>query len=215
MLSVHRLRSSLAVAVLLIASRASADWSHDPRIPNALIPNTFSTQRADAAVPDGNGGAYVFFEDDRNGNKDVFGMHVLANGTDDSAWPVNGLAICTAVGDQTAIKAVADGLGGIWVAWNDNRSGVTKNYASRVAGVGTIQAGIPVNGLLLDAVRANAQGPPQISADLANGLVVVWQYTFTATDFDVYAARVNMSNALVWSVPAASSNAVQSNPVVT
>jgi hypothetical protein len=203
----------LGLLVTLGARAAHADWSHDPRFPNPLIPYTTSNQRADAALADGNGGVYVFFEDDRNGNRDVFGMHVLANGTDDPAWPLNGLAICTATGDQTSIKAVSDGGAGIWVVWNDNRSGITKNYASHIDVAGAIQAGIPANGLLLDSVRPNSQGPPQIAADSNNGLFVVWQYAFGGTDYDIYGARVGTNNALVWSTVMAGSGAVQSAPV--
>jgi hypothetical protein len=204
---------ALTLFTVLSTRAAHADWSHDARVPNPLIPYIFSNQRTDAAVPDGNGGVYVFFEDDRNGTKDVYGMHVLANGVDDPAWPVNGLLICNATGDQTNIKAVSDGAGGIWVVWSDGRSGVNKNYLSHVDGAGTIQGTIPANGLLLDSSRPNAQGPPQISADPFFGVFVVWQYAFSVTDSDIFGARVGTDNSLVWCNGIAISTAVQTIPV--
>src|SRR5262245_38021291 len=50
----------------------------------------------------------------------------------EAAWPSDpavNVPVCTTVGYQTGLTAVADGLGGVFIAWQDQRGGI---YAQHV-----------------------------------------------------------------------------------
>jgi hypothetical protein len=68
-----------------------------------------------------------------------FAQHVLASGAIDPRWPVDGVALASAPGDQFLPKIVADGSGGAIVTWNDNRSLTTSTdiFAQHVMSSGS------------------------------------------------------------------------------
>jgi hypothetical protein len=85
-------------------------------------------QQYPRCTSDGAGGVIVTWIDFRSGagTPDVYAGRVLASGSVDPAWPVNGRALCTAANDQSALGVVPDGNGGAIVTWMDYRSG--NNY---------------------------------------------------------------------------------------
>ena len=66
-----------------------------------------------SVVSDGSGGAYVAWTDYRANptEGDVYSQHVLGDGTFPPGWPTNGLAICTAAGNQNRPTVAGDGSG--------------------------------------------------------------------------------------------------------
>src|SRR4029077_19544807 len=71
---------------------------------------------------DGAGGAIAVWEDYRIGsvgNIDLYAQHVDATGT--AQWTPNGVALCTAAGDQHYPTIATDGAGGAIVVWQDGR----------------------------------------------------------------------------------------------
>src|SRR5262249_30091217 len=130
-------------------------------------------------------------------------------------WPVNGFVVCNAAGDQTDISAMSDGQGGFWACWLDNRSGIPKNYATRVLPNATIAPGFAANGVLLDSTRPNAQHPASITDDGQNDLVAVWEYEFSPADHDVYAALLKSNSTLSWSVGLAVTATSETFPACT
>ena len=70
---------------------------------------------------DGGGGAYVTWEDGRNGAADIYVQQVTFNGL--VKWTPSGAALCTAVGvqDRPTITYVAQGGTGAVVTWEDHR----------------------------------------------------------------------------------------------
>jgi len=64
-------------------------------------------------------GAYIVWEDSRNGPGDIFlQKHVLEQG---SQFVSDGLAVCTASGAQDQPRLTTDGNGGVYVVWMDER----------------------------------------------------------------------------------------------
>jgi len=61
---------------------------------------------------------------------------LLSSGAAWSQWLYNGVALCTASGDQQHPAIVSDGSGGAIVTWMDSRSGNLDIYAQRVDGFG-------------------------------------------------------------------------------
>ena len=70
------------------------------------------------------------------GNGDVYAQRVDPFGN--SLWTANGVAVCTAAGNQDAMQVCADGLGGALLVWRDSRSGTTDIYAQRVDAGGVV-----------------------------------------------------------------------------
>ncbi len=87
-------------------------------------------------VADGAGGAIVAWHDYRDFiSFDISAQRVSAAGV--PQWTANGVALCTAAGDQNYPSMVADGAGGAIVAWMDGRGGSGYDiYAQRVDAAG-------------------------------------------------------------------------------
>lgn len=97
------------------------------------------------AVPDGQGGAYVAWLDTYFGASDVWAQHLAASGV--CLWPNHGVEISGAVGYQQALAAVADGDGGLIVAWQDGPhypGGETNLYAQRANDFGGFRYFLPL-----------------------------------------------------------------------
>jgi hypothetical protein len=125
----------------------------------------------EVSVPDGAGGAIVVWSDDRSAavtGTDIYAQHVLAHGTIDLAWPVNGVPLTQAPGNDQAQVAASDGSGGAFVAWTASNGTPT---AQHVLGNGTVDPAWPPNGL---AVATTGSFLPQITPDGAHGAYVVW-----------------------------------------
>ena len=97
-------------------------------------------------VTDGEGGAIATWRDSRAGtsNYDVYAQRVRHGGAVDPAWPADGSAICTAADFQDLAVSMADGTGGIIVAWADRRIGNYDIFAQRVTPSGTLGSSDPV-----------------------------------------------------------------------
>jgi len=83
-------------------------------------------------VSDGTGGAIVTWYD--YGNESNYGIYAQSvNAWGAVQWAADGVALCTAMGDQRTPRIVSDGAGGAVVTWCDYRSGSNCDiYAQRV-----------------------------------------------------------------------------------
>jgi hypothetical protein len=111
-------------------------------------------------APDGAGGVVASWADYRDGTGSIFAQRTSALGA--TQWTADGVAVCTAGGNQNVPSIVSDGLGGAIVAWHDNRSAASYDiYAQRVKANGQLGgdvASVPVAAPLafaLDAVSPN------------------------------------------------------------
>ena len=104
-------------------------------------------------------------------------------------WASDGVALCTATGNQLNPQAVSDGAGGAIVTWQDRRGNYDDIYAQRVRADGTTAPGWPVNGVVLCAAAFN-QSIPQIVSDGAGGAIVTWQDNRNPGSSDIFAQRV-------------------------
>lgn len=185
-----------------LAAPAAASWPHSPGSPLPLIGGAKNDMVVDSAIPDGSGGAYVFWEGDNGaGTKNVYANHVLGVGVLDPAWPVAfglGVPVCTAPGDQTGIQAIADNNGGLWVCWLDSRTATPHVYATRLLTDGTVSPAFPANGQMLDPSRTNAAHSPLITDDGGSGLIAVWEYDNAAGDHDIVGAHVSPAGTSDW-----------------
>ena len=194
-------RASLAPAAALLieiafaipATNAFAAWPHDPNNGNVALCTATNSQYLPAIVTDGAGGAIVTWYDYRTGNSDIYVQRVNAVGV--PQWSANGVAICAAVGPQTAPVITADGAGGAIIAWYDARSGTYDIYAQRVNAAGVPQW--TADGVALSAAT-NSQNTVTIASDGAGGAIAVWQDYRSGTNYDIYAQRVNAAGSPQW-----------------
>jgi hypothetical protein len=152
-------------------------------------------QRQPTILADGNGGAFVMWEDYRNGaTSDVYGQRV--NGAGVVQWNANGVGLVASANDQIRPEMAPDGAGGAIVMWQDARSGTSIDiYGHRISAGGSVQwplGGVPLCTAALD------QELPKIVSDGSGGGVVVWEDERNGVDKDIYAQRISFQGAVQW-----------------
>jgi hypothetical protein len=174
----------------IFAQHLLASGIADPRWPadGLALCSAPAAQGFPAIASDGAGGGIVSWDDPRAGAFDVFAQHVRANGTVDPAWPVNGLAVCSAAGDQGRSTIVSDGAHGAVVAWSDTRLANTSHiFAQHLLASGAVDPAWPVNGRGISAAAVSETRPLAV-ADGTGGALVNWQ-GFT-TQLNMYLQHV-------------------------
>lgn len=184
---------TLLASLAAFAGPALAAWPHSPFV-NLPVSTAAGIQTDTHLVSDGAGGAIITWADARAGNFDIYAHHVLASGTVDPAWPVDGLAICTAAGDQVWSELTSDGAGGAIITWTDPRSGNRDIYAQRVLVSGIVDPAWPANGRAL-CTATDDQDLPMIISDGAGGAIATWVDLRTGEQ-DIYAQRVLASGVV-------------------
>ncbi len=184
---------------LLLSRPAAAAWPIDPLV-NLPLCTATGDQDSPVSVPDGGGGVIVTWVDYRNGNGDIYAQRISADGA--IQWTANGVALCTAIGDQLGPAIVPDGAGGAIVTWQDERSrGDNDIYAQRISLAGVVQWA--ANGAALCTATGNQWNPAIVSdggapGETGSGAIVAWQDQRSGGDDDVYAQRVSASGAAGW-----------------
>ncbi|WNG30379.1 hypothetical protein F0U62_44985 [Cystobacter fuscus] len=142
-------------------------------------------QRAPAVAHDGTN-FLVVWQDQRNGNSDIYGTRVSGAGT---VLDPSGLVISTAANEQLAPSVAHNGTNFL-VVWQDARSGVFDIYGTRVNGSGTV---LNTNGILI-SVAVNAQERPTVAYN-GSDFVVVWEDSRNG-NADIYGARVSTTGVV-------------------
>jgi len=198
-------RRTGASVIDLFAQHVLASGVVDPRWPvNGLAVSTApGTQELPVISADGAGGAIIAWQDQRGlpSGFDVFAQHVLNSGSVDRAWPVNGLGVCTASGDQGRPTITSDAGAGAIVVWTDARVvGSDHIFAEHVLITGVVDAAWPVNGRQLSNA-ALLESRSRAVPDGAGGAIVSWQ-GFT-TELNIYAQHVKANGIVDPAWPAA------------
>jgi len=168
----------------------AAQWTTD----GVALCAATGDQQSPQIISDGAGGATVTWYDNRTGNADVYAQGLNASGA--IQWPTDGVALCTATGDQSYPTITSDGAGGAIVTWQDNRSGSYADiYAQSVNASGAVQWA--ANGVAI-CTAMGWQQYPRITSDGAGGAIVTWEDNPSGSDYDIHAQRVNASGAVQW-----------------
>ncbi|MDX2472743.1 MAG: T9SS type A sorting domain-containing protein, partial [Candidatus Krumholzibacteria bacterium] len=186
----------------LHAPPATAAWIED----GSVVIQRIWDQKDSVAVPDGEGGVFVVFQDARastgigigNQIKDIYAQRIDGDGN--QLWGIAGALVCAATGHQTKPTAVPDGFGGLLIAWTDYRvdNVYADIYAQRFDANGVRQwsaDGVPVG------VRAGSDEHPSLVADGTGGVYVAWEeYGLGFTERDIYAQRLSPAGAPQWAI---------------
>ncbi len=171
------------------------DGHGDPlwTVDGVLVDGGYQTRRDLAICSDGAGGAIIVWEDYRNGNWDIYGRRIAADGT--AAWGA-AVPICALTGTQEDPAIVADGSGGAIVAWTDDYSGHDDIYAQRLDAAGNVLW--TVNGEPV-CMALGFQSYPEIASDLAGGAYVAWRdFRTDLLSGDLYLQRISAAGAALW-----------------
>jgi hypothetical protein len=183
------------------AQHLLAGGAIDPAWPAADLPVAVGNynQYQPAVAPDGSGGMLVVWQDDRNAqqvsNLDIYAQRVSGSGV--PLWTPNGLGVCVATGDQFRPRVIGDGLGGAYLAWEDNRTGRSHIYSQHLAADGSIAAGWPVDGLPVGNPGAvGAAYEPELVSDGAGGVIIAWTTSPQGAVFHTIALRLLANGAV-------------------
>jgi len=117
-----------------------------------------------------------------------------------SSWsndPTINVPVCVADFDQTGIRGIEDGNGGVILVWEDCCNyDLSKIYAQRLDANGDILW--EVNGVSLTANALGNQTSPAIISDDTGGAIVSWVDERNLTDQDIYAQRLDAEGNLLW-----------------
>ncbi len=142
---------------------------------------------------DNAGGAIVGWQDQRTGAYDTYVQRLNSSGA--NQWTANGVALCTATGDQQGTAVLADGAGGAFVAWQDARTGTTDIYAQRVNASGAAQW--TANGIGI-CTATGGQLVPELISDGGTGAILAWSDARVGTNYDIYLQRVTAAGVPQW-----------------
>ncbi len=152
-------------------------------------------QRWISAHPDGTGGIFIAWQDERGNDFDIYAQRI--NGSGAALWTADGIPVCTATDVQKYPKLCPDGSGGIIIAWSDERGVESDIYAQRISGSGTVQwtaNGIPVS------TAPEHQWIAEICDDGSGGALIVWtdRRYISTNGTDIYAQRIDGSGSSLW-----------------
>ncbi len=187
-----------------------------------------SNQGTPKLCPDGAGGIFVSWVDERNvggdpaTGKDIFVQRVNADG--ELMWDDNegtGVELCTANREQTSNRIVASRSGEAIVSWEDYRSDpdIRDIYAMRISGVNDMvkewnqPQGMPV------CINEDNQQGARLFPDGAGGAFFVWEDERDGgtPEVDIWAQRLSISGEPVWAedgVPVCTSDHLQHSALV-
>ena len=174
----------------LISSAGEIQWAS-----NGIAVCTASGSQSNVQIINAGGGNYIItWQDNRNGNNDIYAQRIAADGT--PQWTTNGIVVCSAGGSQILPRIISDANGGAMIAWQDARNGTTDIYAQRINSTGTAvwaPDGIAVCG------ATDGQFSPQIISDGIGGAIIAWHDNRNG-NFDIYAQRIDANGANVWAI---------------
>jgi hypothetical protein len=137
-------KSSDVYAAHLLADGSLAPGWQAQGTPIASFPgDQFQPQ----IVGDGSGGVWLAWTDSRSGENDIYYTHLGSDGAPRSGFPVGGNPLCAAAGGQIDSRIVADGEGGFYAVWLDDRNGNLDLYAQHIHSTGVVMPGWVADGL--------------------------------------------------------------------
>ena len=112
-----------------------------------------------------------------------------------ATWATNGSPASLADSNQVLPRSIPDGSGGMFVAWEDYRSGNADVYAQHLNAAGTplwAPNGVPV------VTQPGGQESPVLTKDGSGGVIVAWQDSRSGATYDIYAQALDSAGAPRW-----------------
>ncbi len=178
----------------LYAQRINADGNVQWKVDGEAICKYRGGQEYPRITSDGAGGAIITWRDSRYENYDICMQRIEADGT--IPWRMFGEFVCTAAGEQEHPRITSDGVGGVFIAWRDRRSGNYDIYVRRIDADGSNHTGWTSAGEAI-CTDLGEQHIPRIMADEAGGAIITW-WDDRSGDSDIYAQRIDATGGIQW-----------------
>lgn len=159
------------------------------------VARSSDTQNFAKLIDDGSGGAIITWQDNRNGNTDLYAQRLDYNGI--PQWGIEGNVVCSADAAQLSPEIISDGSGGAIIVWFDYRSGKGEDiYAQRMDASGNPvwqKNGIPI------CTADGTQWYPKLVSDGSGGAIIAWDDgRISSSDYNIFAQRVGASGKTLW-----------------
>ena len=168
-----------------------AKWPAD----GMALCTAIGAQRYPQVVADRSGGFIVTWYDRRNGkNYDIYAQQIDSDGK--IKWASDGVAVCTADGDQYDPMPIADGRRGAIITWQDRRNGNDYDiFAQQIDASGRVKW--IANGIGICTAKGEQENPHPVS-DARGGVIVTWQDRRNGDNYDIYAQRIDANGTMQW-----------------
>jgi hypothetical protein len=164
----------------------------------AIVTNKNEREHNEKITSDGMGGAFVVWEQQRltDYTWDIWAQRISSSGT--MLWVNGGIPVAVDNANRINPKIQADGLGGVFVVWEDYRNGADYDiYAQHLDASGTQSWGTAGKAI---CATAGTQINPKVDPDsISGGIYVAWTDTrLGGVGYDIYAARIDASGNPLW-----------------
>ncbi len=112
-----------------------------------------------------------------------------------AVWQQNGVAVCSAAGDQTRPVVLGDGQGGAYIVWEDARTLPPQVYAQHVNALGNP---LWAEGGILVSSGFYSQSAPVAVGDGAGGVIIAWILELVPGARAAQGQRLNSAGAPLW-----------------
>ena len=150
------------------------------------------SQPSHELISDGNGGAYIVYRDERNGNFDIYAQRINSSGV--AQWMANGLPLVTEIHNQLTPKAALTTNEDLIVVWQDERGSYDNIYAQKISSDGIVSW--TTDGIAVASTEDN-QTNATICSDDAGGVIIAW-WDQRNGDYDIYAQRLASDGSEQW-----------------
>jgi len=203
-----RLTLTILLLIVLLSNNIYSQWSIDPTANNPICTQA-NTQEYPAITGDGSGGAIITWDDNRDGNFNIYAQKI--NTSAEIQWATDGVAVCTQASAQNYPSIASDGSGGAIIVWDDSRG----LYAQRIDASGApLWTDAATGGVAISTLESNA---PTITSDGSGGAIITWYY-WSGSSNDIYAQRINASGVVQWTangLPVSTHSSHQYYPTIT
>src|SRR5688572_7937562 len=186
----------IAAATLWTCRPAHAAWQTN----GVAVCAAAGDQTRPIVVADGQGGAFVVWEDARTLPPQVYAQRLDALG--DPQWGANGIRVSSGTYAQTAPVAASDGMGGVIIAWilqivPEARTGQGQRLNSAGANVWGA-GGIPVTPGPAFPVQLAIVPDYRQPIIESPGAILAWTDIRSGITTDIYARGISSTGAMRW-----------------
>ncbi len=157
-----------------------------------VICNSINTQSNPRIEPDGSNGALIGWIDKRNGlDNNIYLQRINVSGV--VQWSANGVSVCAAANNQSALDMKYIGSTGVVLSWKDDRVSANEIYTQLVSLSGTVQ--LATNGIKISNGLKSIN--PNTISDGAGGAIIAWQDS-TSLGWDISSQKLNSNGVIQW-----------------
>lgn len=144
------------------------------------------------AANDGLGNYIVVWQDNRNGNDDIFAQKIDNNYT--FRWAYGGVTVCAKPNSQLLSQMANDGAGGAIVIWQEENGNQAAIYTQRINSVGEPQ-------WLIDGEKiadiSSAGNLLKLTPNPSGGVILTW-INNNGSSWDIWAQKLSLSGTPQW-----------------